>query len=212
MVQALALRARCCFQALGTHHADMNLTAALFAPFALFLTAISGGGESDVVAPSDAVEAYPEMPVLGDGPVWAAGGIPSFLPHRAEQVHIEQRTIIRVAPRGARTPMPPAQAFTRAHRPKQPHFTERKVGKCLPIAGIAGVEPNGTNSLILFMRDRRMISVELDRSCHSRTFYSGFYLSRSDDGMVCVDRDSLHSRSGSTCKLSRMRQLIVEDD
>ncbi len=190
----------------------MNFTAALLAPFALLLTAIGGEGKPDVTAPDDAVQAFPEIPVAGDGPVWAPGA-PSFVPHVAEQVHIEQRTIIRVSPRGARTPTPmPTQPFAGAHRAKQPHFSERKVGKCLPIAGIAGVEPNGTNSLILFMRDRRMISVVLDRSCHSRTFYSGFYLSRSDDGMVCVDRDSLHSRSGSTCKLSRMRQLIVDQD
>jgi hypothetical protein len=140
------------------------------------------------------------------------GFVRSFAPEAAEQVHIEQRMTIRVSPRAARTP-PPREMFSAPQQEQsQPRFSERKIGKCIPIAGIAGVEPNGQNSLILFMRDRRMINVELDRSCPSRAFYSGFYLSRSTDGMVCLDRDTLHSRSGSACKLKRMRQLVARDD
>src|SRR3546814_6341601 len=91
------------------------------------------------------------------------------------------------------------------------HFSERKIGKCLPIAGIAGVQPNGSNHLLLFMRDQRLVSAELERACRARDFYLGFYLSRTSDGQLCVDRDTLLSRSGMNCKLTRIRQLIADD-
>lgn len=150
----------------------------------------------------------PDWPI---GPEWQVGTILPFEPESAWQVHIEQRVIIRVAPR-ATTPKPRDMFVATPQRTAAPRFSERKIGKCLPVSGIAGVEPNGQNSLLLFMRDRRLINAELDRSCRSRAFYSGFYLSRSSDGMVCVDRDTLLSRSGSACKLSRIRQLVEQDD
>jgi hypothetical protein len=184
----------------------MNLAAALLSPFALLFSAI-GADESQ----GEGVAAYPQVPVKSGAPIWPLGALRRFVPEIAEQVHIEQRMTIRVSPRAARTPAPPREMFS-APQSSAPRFSERKIGKCLPISGIAGVEPNGQNKLILFMRDRRMINVELDRSCHARAFYSGFYLSRSDDGMVCVDRDTLHSRSGSACKLTRIRQLVVKGD
>jgi hypothetical protein len=182
----------------------MNFAASLLAPIALLFSAIGAkdgqGGDDDASA-----QAYPDVPLAEDAPAWPLGIVRSFFPEPAQQVHIEQRMTIRVSPHASRSPMPP--------RPMSvPRFSERKMGKCLPISGIAGVEPNGQNNLVLFMRDRRMINVELDRSCHSHAFYSGFYLSRSTDGMVCVDRDTLHSRSGSACKLKRMRQLVANED
>lgn len=182
----------------------MIFAASLLAPFALFLSAIGAQDEQGGTAEPSA-EAYTDVPLASDAPAWSLGIISGFGPDAAEQVHIEQRMTIRVSPRGARSPVPPPAMSV-------PRFAERKIGKCLPISGIAGVEPNGQNNLVLFMRDRRMISVELDRSCPARAFYSGFYLSPSRDGMVCVDRDTLHSRSGSACKLSRMRQLVARED
>ena len=184
----------------------MNLAAALLAPFALLFSAIGSGGGQDNGA-TDAerpARAYPEIPMAQDAPEWPLGILRTFVPQAAQQVHIEQRMTIRVSPRAAVQP--------RAMPPGVPRFSERKIGKCLPISAIVGVEPNEQNSLILFLRDRRMINVELDRTCRSRAFYSGFYLSRSNDGQVCVNRDTLHSRSGSACKLTRMRQLVPDND
>lgn len=191
----------------------MNFAASFLAPFALLLSAIGVDEElsEQPVADEEAAQAYPEVAAGVDVPAWPLGVVRSFAPEAAQQVHIEQRMTIRVSPRAPRTP-PPREMFSAPQQHREPRFSERKIGKCIPIGGIAGVEPNGQNSLILFMRDRRMINVELDRSCPSRAFYSGFYLSRSTDGMVCVDRDTLHSRSGSACTLKRMRQLVPRDD
>ena len=89
-----------------------------------------------------------------------------------------------------------------------PRFEERRIGKCLPVSGIAGVQTNGEEGLLLYLRDRRMVSASLERSCRSRDFYSGFYVARNGDGRLCVDRDSLQSRSGANCKLTRIRELV----
>lgn len=128
----------------------------------------------------------------------------------ARQVRIEQRMTIRVSPRAQ--PIMPNMLADLPGREVGPRFLERKMGKCLSVSGIAGVQPNGDNRLLLFLRDRRMVSAELERSCRARDFYSGFYLSRNNDGQLCVDRDMLLSRSGANCRLTRIRQLVESDE
>ena len=126
----------------------------------------------------------------------------------AEQVRIEQRLIIRITPLGPSREM--LAALPRA--PLATRFREKKVGKCLAIASIAGVQIGGDDRLMLYMRDQRMIGASLEKACRARDFYSGFYLERNGDGQLCVDRDMIHSRSGASCSLSRLRQLIAVDE
>jgi hypothetical protein len=129
----------------------------------------------------------------------------SFRIPTENQVRIEQRITIRITPR-ATAPRPfildlPDRA--------PPRMSERRMGKCLPIAGIAGVQVNN-NRLMVFMRDRRLISLGLEKACRAQDFYSGFYVERNADGQICADRDRLQSRSGANCALTRLRQLIGE--
>ncbi|AIT78561.1 hypothetical protein [Novosphingobium pentaromativorans] len=131
-------------------------------------------------------------------------------PPDAWQVRIEQRMTIRITPRSPRT-APPDMFVGLPDGEIGSHFSERKIGKCLSIAGIVGVQPDGDNRLLLFMRDRRLVSAELERACRARDFYSGFYLSHTSDGQLCIDRDTLLSRSGMNCKLTRIRQLVEVD-
>ena len=129
-------------------------------------------------------------------------------PESAEQVRIEQGLIIRI------TPLGPTREML-ADLPQTPlatRFRERKVGKCVPVAAIAGVQIGGDDRLMLFMRDQRMIGASLEKACRARDFYSGFYLERNGDGQLCVDRDMIHSRSGMSCSLSRLRQLVAIDE
>ncbi|MFC4295678.1 hypothetical protein ACFO0A_11495 [Novosphingobium tardum] len=125
------------------------------------------------------------------------------------QVRIEQRLVIRVAPvaptRMRRLPDPPAFSIDDQYR-------ERKVGRCVAVAGIAGVQIASDDRLLLFMRDQRLISAQLEKACSARDFYSGFYMERSEDGNLCVDRDMLQSRAGASCSLSRLRQLVAKDE
>jgi hypothetical protein len=131
----------------------------------------------------------------------------SFQVQGQNQVRIEQRLTIRIAPQ----PAAPPQAnmmMDLPQRPLPPRMTERSMGRCLPITGIAGVQVGQGNRLILFMRDRRVISAALERACSARDYYSGFYIERNSDGQICVARDNLLSRSGANCKLTQLRQLV----
>lgn len=131
-----------------------------------------------------------------------------FRPESANQVRIEQRITIRIAPR-AGPPPAPMRPFM-MDMPDRPRIAERHAGKCLPISGIAGVQVGRDNRLMAFLRDRRVISLGLEKGCRAQDFYSGFYVERSSDGQLCVDRDRLQSRSGANCALTRLRQLVEE--
>lgn len=128
---------------------------------------------------------------------------------KQNQVQIEQRMTIRIIPQ----PSPRVNVLTALPDGEvERHLVEKKMSKCVPVSGIAGVQVSGPSDLILFLRDRRMVNAALERSCRARDFYSGFYLQRSVDGKLCVDRDTLLSRSGANCKLTRFRQLVPVDD
>ena len=134
----------------------------------------------------------------------------SFRPLEAYQVRIEQRMTIRITPR---SPAVRPNFFTGL--PRQAigaQLVERRIGKCVQMSGISGVQADGGDRLILFMSDRRVVSAQLERACRARDFYSGFYLARSQDGKLCVDRDTLQSRSGANCRLTRIRQLVDADN
>lgn len=131
-------------------------------------------------------------------------------PRSLAQVRVEQRVTIRITPHAAAPAQPVFVPTPRAGLP--PRIEERRMGKCLPISGITGVQPEGSHRLLLFMRDRRVVSAELEKACRARDFYSGFYVERNADGQICVDRDKLQSRAGANCSLTRLRQLIVDDD
>lgn len=169
---------------------------------------------SEPPRPPETELAQPPLPVIagpeaGRGAAWLLAS-ESFRPPVEHQVRIEQRMTIRIAPRAE-----PPRANLVMDLPRRavgPRFMERKMGKCLPVSGIVGVEAGGGNQLILFLRDRRMVSASLERACRARDFYSGFYLERSDDGRLCVERDTLLSRSGANCQLTRFRQLVEVED
>jgi hypothetical protein len=132
----------------------------------------------------------------------------SIRTERANQVRIEEHITIRIVPRGAR--LDPDMQPSMPDRPFGLRLSERRIGRCLPVAGIAGVRPNQGGELILYMRDRRVVSGMLERACRARDFYSGFYLARGD-GKLCVDRDVLQSRSGANCRLAQIREVVLDD-
>ena len=198
----------------------MSFAAALLAPLALLLPA-AGAVDAGLEAVEPILtETEPSRLTLPEEPA-----VPAFDPAETmvfeqisrsfqvpaeNQVRIEQRVTIRIAPRA--TAPPPDMLMDMPNRPPERRANERDIGRCLPIAGIAGVQVGGGNRLMLFMRDRRVVSAALERTCTARDFYSGFYVERNADGMMCVKRDTLHSRSGANCRLSRIRQVIDPDE
>lgn len=118
-------------------------------------------------------------------------------------VRIERRVYVRIAPRSvsARRNML-AQLPVRSRR-----YEEKASANCVPVSRIAGVETGSGNRLLLFLRDRKIMSVNLEKACRARDFYSGFYVERKKDGKLCVNRDTLQSRNGARCDIARMMQL-----
>lgn len=126
------------------------------------------------------------------------------------QVRIEQRVIIRISPRRTANRNPLLARLPQNGLSTQ--YEEREMDRCVPVNRIAGVQTGTGNRLLLFLSDQRMVSVHLERACRARDFYSGFYVERSEDGQLCVDRDELQSRSGARCEVERMSQLVAVDE
>jgi hypothetical protein len=204
---------------LGPNH-SMSFTAILSAPL-LVLLPVAGSVEpaNERVDPIPSAPDDPEM-VRGARPATRQPGTlvtfevvaESFRVQTQSQVRIEQQTTIRISPRAQRAPARPNFLVDLPNREIAPRMVERNIGRCVPASGISGVQADAGNRLLLFMRDRRIVSAQLERACRGRDFYSGFYLSRSTDGQLCVDRDTLLSRSGANCKLTRIRQLVESGD
>lgn len=130
------------------------------------------------------------------------------------QVRIEQRLIIRIAPRmpgrDSFLPPPPLPQIVPPQM-VQPRFRERKMAKCVAVGAIAGVQVISDQRLLLTMRDRRMIGANLDKACSARDFYSGFYVEQTGDGQLCAGRDTIHSRAGATCMINGLREMIPDE-
>jgi hypothetical protein len=197
----------------------MSFAAVLLAPFLLLFPAagIVEARELQDEQRAAVGERAPGQPPATDGASPAAAGnwifrevAESFRVQAQNQVRIEQHMTIRISPAHPTTmpqfllDMPQSEIGAR--------FVERHMGRCLSVAGIAGVQPDAGNRLILFMRDRRMVSATLERACRARDFYSGFYVDRTNDGQICANRDTLLSRSGANCKLTAIRQLVEIDE
>lgn len=180
----------------------MNPVLPLLAPLAVLLPGVAG---AELAREASAPQSQSSAPA---SPTDLAPFSDVFAPPVARQVSIEQRVTIRIAPRG---PSMPVDFDSLPGNGVSPRFSEKKMGKCVPVSGIVGVQYRDANRLVLYLRDRRMVSVTLEKSCKARDFYSGFYVARNDDGMLCVERDEILSRSGANCRLSAIRQLVEAD-
>lgn len=197
----------------------MNSLAVLIAPLALLFPATmadvpAGSREGTAAAGQDT----PRLSDVG-GPASAtitfdpAGQAPwdalfsAHQPPALGQVRIEQQIILRISPR---PPVNQSQLLSQLPQGEvATRLEERKIGSCVSASGIVGVQTGQDNRLLLFMRDRRIISAALEKACSARDFYSGFYLERNNDGRLCVKRDKLHSRAGAKCELRQIRQLVA---
>lgn len=184
------------------------------APLALLLPGVAAEKDAPVAPVADLIT--PSGPISradADGAGDFSTMADSFRPRTAQQVRIEQRVTIRISPRAAPMPMmPSALADLDGGGRGEPRFVERKIGKCLALNGIAGVQAGPRNKLMLMLRDGRVVSATLDKACQGRDYYSGFLVAKNADGMLCTGRDELLSRSGSNCKVSGFRQIVEIDD
>ncbi len=193
----------------------MNSFAAVLAPLALLLPAglvdaplAFEEEEFRLVAQDDDAGSPLDSAAASSLPMLSLGE--SALPGDRAQVRIEQSVTIRISPRAVAN-----QRDILAQLPQgrnSTHMEERKFGNCVAAQGIAGVATSADNRLLLFMRDRKVITAALEKACSARDFYSGFYVERTEDGMLCVKRDKIHSRAGAKCELKQFRQLVAVRD
>lgn len=173
----------------------------------------AGGYEDTTTAPSPDYEEPPQPPFSPANPDVLPITNPLDALHAGQvwhQFRIEQRVIIRITPQ--RQSNRNSLLARLPQRSLNTQFEEREMNRCLPVSRISGVQTGNGNRLLLFLDDNRIVSVNLERACRAREFYSGFYIERPEDGQLCVDRDELQSRSGARCEVERMRQLVAVDE
>ena len=150
--------------------------------------------------------AHEMQPVVSPPQETAMSHVPEH-PLVYAQVRIEKRVIIRV-PRRRPSSLAPMADFSQESAQKT--YREKKIGKCLPMNNILGVQMFADRFLDLLTKDRKRIRAELEGTCQARSFYSGFYMEKTEDGKMCAGRDILHSRTGAKCEIERSRELVPE--
>jgi hypothetical protein len=184
----------------------MHSFLALAAPLALTVPWLAGGETRSDDRSLPAASA-PQCNAAGAGAALPINPLAAFRDRAtARQVRIERRVVVRISP----LPAASRQDLIADQREREasPRFEERAKAKCVPLQNIAWVETGSGNRLVLVLRNRQLISVNLEKSCRARDFYSGFYVEKSKDGRICVDRDRLQSRTGASCEVETMRQLV----
>lgn len=189
----------------------------LLAPFALLLPfglapAEEGGPLADQISRQSLPAKQPvsALPLSERTPGWS----PLFDPARpdnANQVRIERRVIIRISPAAAGHIRQSFAPQDQRARPAPRRLVERPHGNCIESEKIAAVTTRGER-LLMFLRDRQMVTAQLENGCTPRDFYQGFYMERSEDGKLCIRRDKLLSRSGAKCEVARLRRLVAVSD
>ncbi|MEL7729256.1 hypothetical protein AAG612_06950 [Citromicrobium bathyomarinum] len=183
----------------------MLFIAAFLAP----ALALAPAGKGEMPLPPFAIEAAAhtgEAPIESrprPAPGWLAADA-WRTDREARQVRIRQEIMIRVSPR-----RPNSQELVADWRRVLPlRYDQRKIGNCLPARSIVAVQTVSSRDLVLHLSDKRMIRAQLRKSCNARDFYLGFYLEPTEDGELCVGRDTLKARNGATCKIGGIRELV----
>ena len=189
----------------------MNSFAVFLTSFALLLPAIPAALPNGAAPTDEVAREAPES----EGPAREFSVAPANplrlleearRPPLANQVRLEQRVIIRIAPSSRQR----AQRSFAELDAQAGGFEEVRLDDCVPINMIAAVTPH-ENRLLLFMRDQRILSASLERACKAEDFYSGFYVER-QDGQLCERRDRLQSRAGASCRVTRLNRLVPARD
>lgn len=119
------------------------------------------------------------------------------------QVTVRQRVIIRV-------PAMPIARTSLAPTPALPPiiWVEREAPQCIPLTALSAASIQRPDSVDLVLNGGKRMRARLGGDCPSLDFYSGVYLKRTSDGMVCADRDAIRSRSGGECRIAAFTRLV----
>lgn len=139
--------------------------------------------------------------LLALAPAAMAGAPPPPEGVALAQLTIHSRIVIRIPRLDAPPPMP---------MPVPPRFVEKKGPKCVSMDTLAGAVVTSANTIDLLTNEEDQFRAHLADNCPALDFYSGVYLKRTADGMLCAKRDVLRSRSGSACEIIGFKRLRVK--
>lgn len=111
------------------------------------------------------------------------------------QVTVQETIVIRV----------PAQ---KTSRPKPMQWKLRKGPKCIPMASVAGAAVVAEDAVDFVLRGGLRVRAQFSATCSALDYYSGFYVLPTDDGLICANRDMIHTRAGGECAIRRFKKLI----
>ncbi len=116
---------------------------------------------------------------------------------------VRQQFIIRVQT-GPRIATPRGAAPVR--------WREGRAPNCVSAARIAGATLLAQDSVDLLLRDGTRLRAHLEQRCPALDYYYGFYVSATEDGRICAERDLVRSRAGGQCRINRFRTLTPVRD
>lgn len=111
------------------------------------------------------------------------------------QLIIRERVIVRVPAR----PVPVV--------PPGLKWKEKRGPRCVPMANVGGAAVVEPKSVDLMLKGGQRVRAQFESRCPALDYYSGFYIMPSADAQICADRDSIHTRAGGECQITRFRQL-----
>lgn len=95
----------------------------------------------------------------------------------------------------------------RVSRPVE--WVERKGPKCIPANMLAGAILSPPSSIDFVLRNRQMVRAKMDSDCPALDFYGSFYL-QPDDDYICAKRETIHIRSGGSCRIEKFKWLVPQ--
>lgn len=91
--------------------------------------------------------------------------------------------------------------------PMPPRFKEKRGPHCIDAATIGAAAISTQDSVDFMLKGGKRVRAQLENECPALDYYSGFYVRPPQDGRICADRDSIHTRSGGDCQIDRFRLL-----
>lgn len=94
-------------------------------------------------------------------------------------------------------PRPPRQRIA---------WVEQRGPRCIATKAIRRAILSSPDQVDFILANRNRVRAKFDDDCDALDFYGGFYL-QMQDGLLCAERDAVHSRIGSSCTIERFSRL-----
>ena len=91
---------------------------------------------------------------------------------------------------------------------RRPLFREKKADDCVKTKKVVGFSVPAVDSVDFMLEGGKVLRAKLGAECPVLGFYSGLYVKPNPDGKMCVGRDMLRSRSGTSCGIQAFRALV----